>query len=162
MSKKQRSVERPQKDPKIFGKLQVKTNITRIFPKILNISYIRIWFVGAANKRTTWSASTRCSIANCAPPCRWRTGANRRRSATASACCSTSWSASWTSATNWCCTCTIRKKRKRAKRSQVAGRLLQIRFGFIRIHMCSIEDDDEIERELEHVDITAKDKCAIQ
>lgn len=26
----------------------------------------------------------------------------------------------------------------------------------------SIEDDDEIERELEHVDITAKDKCVIQ
>lgn len=25
-----------------------------------------------------------------------------------------------------------------------------------------IEDDDKIERELEHVDITAKDKCIIQ
>lgn len=35
-------------------------------------------------------------------------------------------------------------------------------FFFLPFNNISIEDDDKIERELENVDITAKDKCVIQ
>lgn len=34
--------------------------------------------------------------------------------------------------------------------------------NIIIFHFSRIEDDDKIERELEHVDITAKEKCIIQ
>lgn len=66
---------------------------------------------------------------------------------------------------NLCSICIAKSRRKFAYRFIYFIALIEKRRSIINhvvFNLNSIEDDDKIERELENVDITAKDKCVIQ